>query len=207
MARPSRKDEILQAALACFTEHGVDVTTIEMIRDRSGASIGSLYHHFGNKERIIAALYLAGTAQYADLLQRGFASAASAEACVKLLVTSYIDWVVANPDWARFILHSRSRVEAGEMGDALREANRQHFAQILTALAEYRRQGLFKALPDDCFASVVIGPTHDLARNWLAGRTQNELGECRELLAQIVWDSVKKVANRSDRYPSPGRRR
>ena len=191
MARPSRKDEILQAALACFTEHGVDVTTIEMIRDRSGASIGSLYHHFGNKERIIAALYLAGTAQYADLLQRGFASAASAEACVKLLVTSYIDWVLANPDWARFILHSRSRVEAGEMGDALREANRQHFAQILTALAEYRRQGLFKALPDDCFASVVIGPTHDLARNWLAGRTQSELGECRELLAQIAWDSVK----------------
>ena len=113
MARPSRKDEILQAALACFTEHGVDVTTIEMIRDRSGASIGSLYHHFGNKERIIAALYLAGTAQYADLLQRGFASAASAEACVKLLVTSYIDWVAANPDWARFILHSRGRVEAG----------------------------------------------------------------------------------------------
>lgn len=191
MARPSRKDEILQAALACFTEHGVDVTTIEMIRDRSGASIGSLYHHFGNKERIIAALYLAGTAQYADLLQRGFASAASAEACVKLLVTSYIDWVVANPDWARFILHSRSRVEAGEMGDALCEANRQHFAQILTALAEYRRQGLFKALPDDCFASVVIGPTHDLARNWLAGRTQSELGDCRELLAQIAWDSVK----------------
>ena len=162
-----------------------------MIRDRSGASIGSLYHHFGNKERIIAALYLAGTAQYADLLQRGFASAASAEACVKLLVTSYIDWVVANPDWARFILHSRSRVEVGEMGDALREANRQHFAQILTALAEYRRQGLFKALPDDCFASVVIGPTHDLARNWLAGRTQSELGDCRELLAQIAWDSVK----------------
>nr|WP_100548989.1 MULTISPECIES: TetR/AcrR family transcriptional regulator [unclassified Pseudomonas] len=191
MARPSRKDEILQAALACFTEHGVDVTTIEMIRDRSGASIGSLYHHFGNKERIIAALYLAGTAQYAELLQRGFASAASAEACVKLLVTSYIDWVVANPDWARFILHSRGRVEAGEMGDALREANRQHFAQILTALAEYRRQGLFKALPDDCFASVVIGPTHDLARNWLAGRTQSELGECRELLAQIAWESVK----------------
>ena len=191
MSRPSRKDQILHAALACFTEHGVDATTIEMIRDRSGASIGSLYHHFGNKERIIAALYLAGTAQYAELLQRGFASAASAEACVKLLVTSYIDWVVANPDWARFILHSRSRVEAGEMGDALREANRQHFAQILTALAEYRRQGLFKALPDDCFASVVIGPTHDLARNWLAGRTQSNLGECRELLAQIAWDSVK----------------
>lgn len=191
MARPSRKDEILRAALACVTEQGVDGTTIEMIRDRSGASIGSLYHHFGNKERIIAALYMSGTAQYAQMLQRGFASADSAEACVRLLVTSYIDWVVANPDWARFILHSRSRVEAGEMGDALREANRAHFAQIFAALAEYRQQGLFKALPDDCFASVVIGPTQDLARNWLAGRTRSELRDCRELLAQIAWDSVR----------------
>ena len=148
MARSTRKDEILQAALACVTEVGVDATTIEMIRDRSGASIGSLYHHFGNKERILAALYMAGTAQYAELLEQGFAGADSAEACVKLLVTSYIDWVVANPDWARFILHSRSRVEAGEMGDALRDANRQHFAKILAALTEYRLQGLFKALPD-----------------------------------------------------------
>ena len=88
MARRSRKDEILQAALACFTDFGVDATTIEMIRDRSGASIGSLYHHFGNKERIIGALYLAGTAEYAALLAEGFAQADSAEACVKVLLVS-----------------------------------------------------------------------------------------------------------------------
>ena len=191
MARSSRKDEILQAALACFTEFGVEATTIEMIRDRSGASIGSLYHHFGNKERIIGALYLAGTAEYAARLGEGFASTDSAEACVHLLVTSYIDWVVANPDWARFILHSRSRVEAGEMGEALREANREHYQRIADALDAYRKDGLFKAMPADCFASVIIGPTHDFARNWLAGRTTSEFLECRELLAQVAWESVR----------------
>jgi AcrR family transcriptional regulator len=191
MARRSRKDEILQAALACFTEVGVDGTTVEMIRDRSAASIGSLYHHFGNKERIIAALYLAGTAEYAALLDEGFTQADSAEACVKLLVTSYIDWVVANPDWARFVLHSRSRVEAGEMGDQLREANREHYQRIFTALSVYREDGLLKAMPTDCFASVIIGPTHDFSRNWLAGRTQTSLTECRNLFAQVAWDSVR----------------
>ena len=191
MARRSRKDEILQAALACFTDFGVDATTIEMIRDRSGASIGSLYHHFGNKERIIGALYLAGTAEYAALLAEGFAQADSAEACVKLLVTSYVDWVVANPDWARFILHSRGRVEASEVGAELREVNRVNFRRILDVLAVYRAQGLFKAMPVDCFTSVVIGPTHDFARHWLAGRTQTSLAECRELLAQVAWDSVR----------------
>ena len=191
MARRFRKDEILQAALACFTDFGVDATTIEMIRDRSGASIGSLYHHFGNKERIIGALYLAGTAEYAALLAEGFAQADSAETCVKLLVTSYVDWVVANPDWARFILHSRGRVEASEVGAELREVNRVNFRRILDALAVYRAQGLFKAMPVDCFTSVVIGPTHDFARHWLAGRTQTSLAECRELLAQVAWDSVR----------------
>ena len=191
MARRTRKDEILQAALACFSEVGVDATTIEMIRDRSGASIGSLYHHFGNKERIIAALYLQGTGEYAALLEQGFAKAASAEACIKLLVTSYIDWVVANPEWARFILHSRGRVEASELGGQLRAANQEHFARIYQALAGYREQGLFKDMPADCFASLIIGPTHDFARNWLAGRTRSELADCRELLATAAWDSVR----------------
>ncbi|MGY4534552.1 AcrR family transcriptional regulator [Pseudomonas sp. TE3786] len=191
MARPSRKDDILQAALALFTEIGVDATTIEMIRDRSGASIGSLYHHFGNKERIIGALYLAGTGEYAAMLEQGFAEAKSAKDCVKLLVTSYIDWVTANPDWARFVLHSRGRVEAGEMGDQLKEANREHFARIFEALADYREQGLFREMPADCFASVIIGPTHDFARNWLAGRAQTEFVDCRDLLAQIAWESVR----------------
>ncbi|WP_447591053.1 TetR/AcrR family transcriptional regulator [Aquipseudomonas campi] len=191
MARSSRKDEILQAALACFTESGVDATTIEMIRDRSGASIGSLYHHFGNKERIIAALYLAGTGEYAAMLEQGFASVRSAEDCVKLLVTSYVDWVVANPDWARFVLHSRGRVEASELGEQLREANRVHYQRIFAALADYRELGQLCVMPADCFASVVIGPSHDFARNWLAGRTQTPLADCRDLLAQVAWDSVR----------------
>jgi AcrR family transcriptional regulator len=191
MGRRTRKDEILQAALACFSEVGVDATTIEMIRDRSAASIGSLYHHFGNKERIIAALYMQGTGEYAALLEQGFAKAESAEACIRLLVTSYIDWVVANPDWARFILHSRGRVEASELGGQLREANQEHFARIYQALAGYREQGLFKDMPVDCFASLIIGPTHDFARNWLAGRTRSELADCRELLANAAWDSVR----------------
>ncbi|PJI47634.1 MAG: TetR family transcriptional regulator [Pseudomonas sp.] len=191
MARPSRKDDILQAALACFSESGVDATTIEMIRDRSGASIGSLYHHYGNKERIIGALYLTGIGQYAALLDAGLEEAKSAEAVVKLFVTSYIDWVSANPQWARFILHSRGRVEAGEMGEELREANRQQGRRIAELLAEHRKTGAFKALSAELFNSVVIGPTHDYARNWLAGRTRMDLIECREQLAQIAWESVR----------------
>lgn len=191
MGRASRKDDILQAALACFSESGVDATTIEMIRDRSGASIGSLYHHFGNRERIIGALYLEGIGQYAALLDAGLREGMSAEATVRLFVTCYIDWVVAHPDWARFILHNRGRVEAGEMGEQLREANRQQGRRIAELLAVHRQAGAFREMPFELFNSVVIGPTHDYVRNWLAGRTRVELADCRDLLAEIAWGSVR----------------
>ncbi len=191
MGRPSRKDDILQAALACFSEQGVDATTIEMIRDRSGASIGSLYHHFGNKERIIAALYLEGVSGYARLLEAGFARADSAEGCIKLLVGCYVDWVLANPDWARFILHSRGRVEASELGEQLRETNRLHHGRIDEVLRPYRESGAYREMPRDCFVSVVIGPVQDFTRNWLAGRTRTNLADCRELFMQVAWDAVR----------------
>ncbi|BAN49388.1 TetR/AcrR family transcriptional regulator [Metapseudomonas resinovorans] len=191
MARPSRKDDILQAALACFSEHGVDATTIEMIRDRSGASIGSLYHHFGNKERIIAALYLEGVSGYARLVEEGFARADNAEACIKTLVACYIDWVAAHPEWARFILHSRGRVEASEMGEQLREANRLHHGRIDDFLRPHREAGAFRQMPRDVFVSVVLGPAQDFSRHWLAGRTRSDLADCRELFMDVAWEAVR----------------
>ncbi|MCP9340736.1 TetR/AcrR family transcriptional regulator [Stutzerimonas xanthomarina] len=191
MARSSRKQEILQAALACFTEFGVEATTIEMIRDRSGASIGSLYHHFGNRERIIAALYLEGIGEYAARLEAGLIETLDAEACVRLFVTSYIDWVTENPNWARFVLHNRGRVEAGEMGERLREVNQAHGERVSAILRRHRDSGAFRRMPGDCFLAVVIGPCHDMARNWLAGRSRTALADCRELLADIAWASVR----------------
>ena len=63
-----RRDQILDAARACFAEHGYAATTIEQIAARSGASNGSIYHHFGAKDGILAALYVSALASYQDEL-------------------------------------------------------------------------------------------------------------------------------------------
>ena len=56
-ATTDRRQDILNAALACATEGGVDAVTIDGVRARCGASVGSIYHHFGNKDGIVAALF------------------------------------------------------------------------------------------------------------------------------------------------------
>src|SRR6185436_8786528 len=70
-----RKEAVLEAALACFEELGYDNTSIEDIRARSGASIGSIYHHFGRKEVIAAALYVDTLVKYRAGLRRRAAEA------------------------------------------------------------------------------------------------------------------------------------
>ncbi|MFP9006682.1 TetR/AcrR family transcriptional regulator, partial [Pseudomonas aeruginosa] len=50
---------------------------------------------------------------------------------------------------------------------------------------------LFPELLDVVFVLVVLGPPHALARHWLAGRTRVAFADCRELLVQVAWDSVR----------------
>ena len=65
-ARPSRSpvqkrgqqrvEAILDAAEAVFGEMGVEAATTNAIAERAGASVGSLYHFFANKDAIVNAL-------------------------------------------------------------------------------------------------------------------------------------------------------
>ena len=59
-ATVARKASILNAALQCFSERGVDATTIHDIQRAAGCSIGSIYHHFGSREGVAEELFVLG---------------------------------------------------------------------------------------------------------------------------------------------------
>ena len=56
LRRESRRQEILDAALACFSEDGFHQTGIADIVNRSGMSHGAVYGYFRSKDDIIEAL-------------------------------------------------------------------------------------------------------------------------------------------------------
>src|SRR5215213_3788736 len=97
-----RKQAILDAALAAFLERGVLATTIEDVRERSGASVGSIYHHYGSKEGIAAALFVEGMRSYQD----GAADALRAKG-VRGFVRRHVRWVTEHPDLATYLFTQR----------------------------------------------------------------------------------------------------
>jgi AcrR family transcriptional regulator len=186
-----RQSAILGAALECFTEKGFGPTTIEDVRRRSGASVGSIYHRFSDKAGLAAALYAEGLRSYQEGYLAVLARERDAERGIRAIVRHHLRWVQEHPDLARF-LFGRREIEATLAGDArVRELNRETFAATERWLEPHVRAGILRELPLDLCSTVLIGPSQDFARHWLEGRTTSSMRQAQRVLADAAWDALR----------------
>jgi AcrR family transcriptional regulator len=191
--RPSdRREAILAAALDAFLRKGVAAATIDDVRAASGASVGSIYHHFGGKEELAAALYVEALRSYQagvlDELNRG----RSARTTVHGIVRHHLRWIAEHPDLARYLFTQREPEVLLASRAPLRELNRALFARVREWIDEQARAGAIRRLPFDVFHAVVLGPAQEFARHWLAGRAETSLAAAERSLAAAAWNSVRK---------------
>jgi AcrR family transcriptional regulator len=187
-----RRQAVLDAALHCFTTDGYEATRIEDIRVRSGASIGSIYHHFGSKERIAAALYLEAIRSYQDELARAIGPGTPAEQGVREIAQHHLHWVGSHPDLARYLLTRRPPEVELAMAKELREANRAFMAPLLKWIRAKADEGAMRPLSADLFHALVLGPAQEFARHWLAGRMKTSIDEAEPVLLDAIWASVRQ---------------
>jgi AcrR family transcriptional regulator len=188
-----RRDEILEAALRCFLERGYEATTIQEIRERSGASTGSIYHLFASKDAIAAELLVDTLTSWQTSLVTALdaASGGGAEVMVRTAVCHYVDWIVASPDRARFLFQSpRARLEETER-ERVHARNRELLRAIKQHVAPHVASGAIRALPQDMLLPIVIGPAMEWARQWLTGRSRTSPAAARKILADAAWAAVR----------------
>ncbi|WP_431478153.1 TetR/AcrR family transcriptional regulator [Massilia eburnea] len=157
MTQVDRKSAILSAALAVFCEKGIEATSIEDIRQRSQASVGSIYHHFGNKEGIAAALFAQGLDSYWQQIKENVAQAGNAEFAIHAIVSTHLNWVVEQPDMARFLFARRQAVSA-EHDDAIRQRTAAHFKEVFEKLKPWFKQGILRRLPLELYGPPAARP-------------------------------------------------
>ena len=162
---------------------GYDQTTLADIRQRAGASTGSIYHHFGSKEQIAGSLYLDALRATQDHGIAALLRTRTGRTGIHALVHAYLDWVEANPDRARFLLWMRhaefvvpDEPEIGALnaqgaaagGGVVRPADRGRRA------ARRRTRPIRRAL--------VFGPCRHWAGRWLAGDTTLTVAQAKRQL-------------------------
>src|SRR5919198_927978 len=158
-ATSARREAILGAALRLFVRKGFANTSIEELKRDSGASVGSIYHHFGGKEGVAAALYIEALRDYQNSLLALVAARPKAREGIEGFVRHHLHWVATHPDEARYLLSMRS-------------------------------------VPRSLYFPLVIGPSRELAREWLDGRLDMPLEEAAPLLAEAAWNAIRQGGRR-----------
>ncbi len=190
-----RQQSILDAALVCFTHHGLEATTIEMIRDESGASVGSIYHHFKNKEGIAAALYREGMRQFSHDVQRTLKEVSDIEWAIRQIVEITAEWISQHRDWARFIFQERQILTAADQEAAFGQdvqTSHQVWAARMAALPDASR---LYPMPTSLYFSILVGPVLDYGRRWLRDDTLPPPREVAPLLVQAAQRSLLRPAS------------
>lgn len=139
---------ILDAARAEFAESGLGGGRIDAIADRAGCNKAMIYHYFGSKDALFAAVlehnYVLIRAAEAGLnLAR-----LDPEDAVRTFVEFSFDYVTANPEFIQLLneenLHRGRHIEP----DHARQLNSPVIGALAGVLARGAEQGLFRADAD-----------------------------------------------------------
>ncbi|HMB38943.1 MAG TPA: TetR/AcrR family transcriptional regulator [Wenzhouxiangellaceae bacterium] len=186
-----RRRAVLEAALECFAETDVESASIAAICARSGASVGSVYHHFGSKEGIMLALLADGLEAHLKALGRALEHAGGDPfQCVEAVVGSLIDWVELNPRWAMFI-YANLNSSGASSAEPIIEINRRYGKLVERYFDPLIESGQIRRLPRECWPSLIVAPAHDYARRWLRDQVRNSPSRQRQVFIDAAWRIVQ----------------
>jgi AcrR family transcriptional regulator len=185
-----RCQQILEAALYCFSRLGFEETTIEDIRERSGASSGSIYHHYKSKDELGAAVYLEGLIDY----QAGFVAELErhrdAKAGIFAIVRYHLGWVAGHSDWARYLFKMRRAEFMTTRETDIKGQNKEFLKRVSAWFKPYIQDGTLRDLHPELYSALIFGPCQEFARHWLAGRMRTQVGDASEQIGQAVWRAL-----------------
>ena len=86
-----RRQQILDAAAACFSRRGFHQSTMQDICQEADLSPGAVYRYFPSKDAIIEAMCARGRAQNADAVREGFEAGSTLEVFRELIRIFFIE--------------------------------------------------------------------------------------------------------------------
>jgi AcrR family transcriptional regulator len=206
-ASRARRQQILDAGLDCFLERGLGATTVDRIRERCGASVGSFYHHFTSKVEVAAALYLETLESYQRALVDVLHTHKQAQSGVEGAVRHHLRWVGRQPKLASYLTHCREPEVAAASEARAQELNRAFFGEALGWLQRHAEEGHIRSLPPNLYYAIWMGPAEVFTRLWLGGgQNRARLAEAEAILAPAAWAALRAaVRSQRGRARSPTR--
>lgn len=190
-ASEQRREKILTSALEAFTTKGIFETTMADIRRLSGASTGSVYHHFDGKQHIAFELYLEGIRQLYALALDKVTENPSAEEGIKLLVRGALDWHNDNRTYGTYLFRAADTGFIDEHYETLRAQQITFLKTISTWFVPKVKAGKIRDIPPHLQLPMALGPTREFLRMWLPECPEQKFLDAMEVLPEAAWQSMR----------------
>jgi len=188
-----RRQAILDAALECFATIGYDQTTLADIRQKAGASTGSIYHHFGSKERIAASLYLDGLRQTQEAGLAALLRTRTARTGIAAQVGAYIDWVLDHPALATFLFATRRAPFLDDDEPSIAALNTATHERAAQWIADQVAAGELPDLEPVMRWALVFGPCRHWTGSWLRGTTTTSPNDAKRQISTAVYAGLQAL--------------
>jgi AcrR family transcriptional regulator len=184
------RTRIIEGALRRFSQDGVSATTLASLREESGVSVGSFYHHFASKEHVFGVLYAEILQAYQEAFIGELTRHDDARSGIEAIVALHMAWCGDHPERARLLISERPPRREEPGGPEVNDARRAFFRQVADWWRPHMKEGLLQPVhPTMCYV-LWLGPAQEMCRLWFAGAHQPTEEEIRGL-GEAAWNSLR----------------
>jgi AcrR family transcriptional regulator len=169
---------VLDASIALIASDGVTALSLREVARRAGVSHQAPYHHFGDREGILAAIALEGFTILGAGMRKRLAALADGDPGARLeaVGASYIDFALRHP--AHFQVMFRADLIVMDRHPTLKATADDTFNQLLEVVSDVaERHGRGDPLP---LAIAAWSLAHGLSTLFLEGKLEHRLGKGRK---------------------------
>ena len=171
---PNKRDDIIQAALELFGEHGIRATTTRDIAARAGITEGAIYRHFPSKEGLASSIFLDCMHRLLAHLQAAAAEGTTPGDRLCSTARAFFDFAENTPAAYNYIMMSHQDDLPALMAQEIKPKD--VFAQ---AIADGMAAGEFRRMDVQLATGFVVGMCIRTMWFWNAGvldLPRNEVG-------------------------------
>ena len=184
LGRAEREQQILDAAVAVFTERGYQSASMDAVAERVGVTKPVLYTHFGSKDGLLLACIARARAELLAVTAEAAGSAMGPEDMLRRGIRAFFDYLDAQgPAWT--LIYADSTI-AGEALEGIRAQQTDLIAGLLANQAPDAEPQRLAG-----WAQVIVGACERLAL-WRgpAGATGPSSAEVTEYLMDLAWTGL-----------------
>ncbi|WP_206813009.1 TetR/AcrR family transcriptional regulator [Paradesulfitobacterium ferrireducens] len=183
------RQRIMDTARQLFVQRGYFNTSIPDIVRASEVSIGSIYHHFENKQELAKELYEETMRSFVETMHRQTAELTGTEAKLKALVR-YL-YALCEDDSLRmeYMLFMRhAEIYPDHVPICLSEP----FAAVTAWIRDGIAIGEVRAGSEDLAAGIFMGGILKVVELRLRGVLKKSLPDCLEETFSLAWSAIRK---------------